>query len=486
MARFGQNMNLGSTGISSNDYNGGAVVFNQQPYINYYTNQKLREQAREDAFYKYFGGLGNNLTPAGMHTKDIPGLMQQKNDWQNYMMQNREAIARPGLDEGKAYTEAMGRYNSMMSYINQSKNDVKTLASLKPILDSPQKKYLLNDVTMQRIHQGSLPINDPNYRPFDPSSIDFNPPPFDAKQANQMRLNMTQYKPSDNPITIPLPNHQEQTVHNYKFSQNDLNGIYTQGAMAYHTNPSFQGEIDKVKDDPEMHGRLNSLFNEHYGRDMQSPEDASAAYMLSLHPDISNKVEQPRNIPYSPWETAAAGLNREKQFYDYKQDQQSTQDALVTESYMSNLENQAKKNPPATYMPMDGQPMKSYKLPMTEQLQKAFEVKSPDGKKTYQPDEMHVLENGNWLPEYYKYEQYTAPDGKIHSRPAKSADGTVALDHRLSQPVSREIAKTNLDQVLLTKKSAERQSGTVGKSPTPSTHITQKSQKTTFGSGGLN
>lgn len=472
---LGLNSSLGSTGISSNDYNGGAVVFNLQPYVQYYTNQKIREQAREDAFYKYFGGLGNNLTPAGMHTKDIPGLMQQKNDWQNYMMQNRDNIARPGLDGGKAYTEAMNRYNTMMSYINQSKNDVKNLASLKPILDSPQKKYLLNDVTMQRIHQGSLPINDPNYQPFDPSTINFNPPPFDAKQANQMRLNMSQYKPSDSPVTIPLPNHQEQTIHNYKFNQNDLNGIYTQGAMAYHTNPSFQGEIDKVKDSPEMHAQLNSLFTEHYGRDIQSPEDAAAAYMLSLHPDISNKVEQPRNIPYSPWESAAASLGREKQFYDYKEDQNAqkiTQADNQAEKFLSDREKEAKAGGSIPYIHAeDDRKENSYPVKLDpDQIKTIFGQRDITGKHVLVPDQVRVLDNGDYLPVYYQYK---------NGKPATSGDGKVAIDSRYTKPVSRDAVKASIIQHKIIPSAQTTVTN-------PSTHVTQHSKKTTFGAGGLN
>lgn len=475
MARLNQNMGLGSTGISSNDYNGGAVVFNLQPYVQFSVYQKLRDQAREDSFYRYFGELGKNLTPSGMHTKDLPGLMQQKNDWQNFMMQNRDTIARPGLDHGKAYTESMGRYNSMMSYINQSKNDVKNLASLKPILDSPQKKYLLNDATMQRIHQGSLPINDPNYQPFDPSTINFNPPPFDAKQANQMRLNMTQYKPSDNPVTIPLPNHQEQTVHNYKFNQNDLNGIYTQGAMAYHTNPSFQGEIDKVKDDPEMHGTLNSLFNEHYGRDMQSPEDASAAYMLSLHPDISNKVEQPRNIPYSPWETAAAGLSREKQYYDYTESEKAaklTEAGNQAEKFLSDREKEAKAGGAIPYVRADnGQKVNSYPVKLDpDQIKTIFGQRDVSGKHVLVPDQVRVLDNGDYLPIYYQYKE-----GKT----ATSGTGMTAVDDRYTKPVSRDAVKASIIQhkIIPTTQTTTTM---------PGTHTRQTSQKTTFGSGGLN
>lgn len=474
-------MNFGiGTSLPGNLYTGGAVVFNEQPYIQYYTNQKLREQAREDAFYKYFGSLGNNLTPAGMHTNDIQGLMQMKNDWQNYMMQNREAIARPSLDQGKAYTEAMGRYNTMMSYINESKNKVKNLSSVGPILHSPNKKYLLNDATTQAIHLGSLPINDPNYRPFDPSTIDYNPPPFDAKQANQFRLNMSQYKPSDSPVTISLPNHQQQTIHHYKFNANDLNGIYTQGAMAYHTNPSFQGEIDKVKDDPQMHGTLNQLFNEHYGRDMQSPEDASAAYMLSLHPDISNKVEQPRNIPYSPWESTAARVKGEEKFYDYRQNHPKINDQdewvsqftdaikrgdlntlkkLESPLFSGNAKNTLNGN--NGYIGIDYGPYNTGQTGDAADIKNVAAVKRIEKRKIANKDDPSKshLEN-------VQVTDYLDPnDPDLSSKVVKLYQKVMGGEHKMEQ---MEIKKSL------------QSPQTTG---TPSTH---NSQKTTFGAGGLN
>lgn len=481
MARLGLNSGLGSTGISSNDYNGGAVVFNLQPYVQYSVNQKLRDQAREDAFYKYFGSLGSSLTPAGMHTKDIPGLMQQKNDWQNFMMQNREAVARPGLDQGKAYTEAMSRYNNMMAYINQSKNDVKNLASLKPILDSPQKKYLLNDVTMQRIHQASLPIGDPNYQPFDPSTIDFNPPQFDAKQANQMRLNMSQYKPSDNPTVIPLPNHQEQLIHNYKFNKNDLNGIYTQGAMAYHTNPSFQGEIDKVKDDPTMHGQLNSLFNEHYGRDMQSPEDAAAAYMLSLHPDISNKVEQPRNIPYSPWETAAAGFNREKQFYDYKSEHPT---AIPQQEWVSQFTDAVKKGDLNTLKKLES-PLFSGNGKNTINNKNGYVGIDYGAYQTGPTNDAGGIKNVAAVKRFEKRKVANNDDPtKSHYENVEVTDYLDPDDPNLSSKIVNLYQKIMGSQPKMEEGEVKKSLGQ--SSSTPNTHTSQRSQKTTFGAGGLN
>lgn len=469
------NFGLGSAGVPSNLYSGGAVVFNTQPYISYYLQQQAHKQAQEDAFYKYFGELSKSLTPAGMHTKDIPTLMQKKNEWQQFDMQNRKAIARPGLDQGKAYAESMQRYNDMLSLINQSKNDVKNLAALKPILDSPQKNALLNDATQLRIHKGSLPIGHPDYEPFDPSSINFNPPAFDSKQANAMRIAMSQYKPTEgSPIITPIGNNQQQVVHNFKFNPNQLNGIYTQAAVQYHNNPSFQNMID-AQDSPEAYHSMNQQFKEHYGRDINSKEDMSAAYMLSLHPDLSNKVEI-RNVPINPWESAAASLGREKQFYDYKeqhqQDKTDISDAAA-DKWLTDREAEAKKTGSKPYTPSGGQPVNTHTVKLDpDQIKTIFGQRDISGKHMLVPDEVRVLDNGDYLPIYYQYK-----DGK----PVQSGTGNVAVDSRYTKPVSRDAVKASIIQHKIIPKTT-----TITTTTTPSTHVTQKTTKTTFGSGGLN
>ena len=467
------NFGIPSTGLPGNLYGGGAVTFNSQPYVSYYLQQQAHKQAQEDAMYKFFGDMSKGLSPAGMDAKDIPGLMQRKNQWQAFDMQNRKAIARPGIDQGKAYSESMSRYNDMLDYINRSKMKVKNLSSLAPILHSPQKDALLNDATQLRIHHGSLPLDHPDYQEFDPTSISYNAPSFDTKQANAMRVTMSQYKPTEGQPTITdLGNHQQQIVHNYKFNQNQLNGIYTQGAVQYHSNPSFQNMID-AQNSPEAYHTMNQQFKEHYGRDINSKEDMSAAYMLSLHPDLGNKIEI-RNVPISPWESAAASLNREKQYYDYREDQkaQKTVDTdNAAENFLSGREKEAKLGGSHPYTHAEtGKKENAYTVKFTpDQVRKIFGTSDISGKHKIIPDEVQVLENGDYLPVYYQYK-----DGK-----PVGSENNYAVDTRYTKPVSREAVKASL---IANKIIPKTQTTTI----TPGVKETHKTTKTTFGAGGLN
>lgn len=465
---------IGNIGLPGNLYAGGAVIFDSSPYTNYYLNQQARQKAQEDAMYRYFGEMGKGLTPAGMDAKDIPGLMKRKNEWQDFMMQNRKSIARPGIDQGKAYGEANVRYNDMIDYINRSKSKVKNLASLHSILNSPQKSALLNDATQLGIHHGSLPLDHPDYKEFDPSSIQYNVAPFDNKQINSLRNNLLQYKPTEiqAPSVVDIGNRQQQITHHYRFNENQLNGIYAQGATQYHTNPSFQNMIDRVKDDPMAYHSLNETFKEHYNRDILSGEDAATAYMMSLHPDISQKTEI-RTTPISPWESASAALDKEKQFYDYRHQQEAEQFDRA-ENFLSDQEAEAKKGGSLPYYHAGTNRWQTaYDTKFTpDQVKKIFSTRDVSGKHILTPDKVQVLDNGDYLPIYYQYDD--------KGQPVKGENGKIAVDSRYTKPVSRDAVKASIVSNRIIPKS---QPVKPGEHVSKGTTVTKKQ---TFGAGGLN
>lgn len=465
---------IGNIGLPSNLYAGGAVIFDSSPYTNYYLNQQARQKAQEDSMYRYFGEMGKGLTPAGMDAKDIPGLMQRKNEWQNFMMQNRSAISRPGIDQGKAYAEANVRYNDMLDYINRSKSKVKNLSSLRPILNSPQKSALLNDATQLSIHHGSLPLDHPEYKEFDPSSIQYNTQPFGNKEINALRNTLVQYKPTETeaPTVVDIGNRQQQITHHYRFNENQLNGIYSQGATQYHTNPSFQNMIDKVKDDPSTYHTLNQTFKEHYARDILSGEDAATAYLMTLHPDISQKTET-RTIPISPWESAQASLSKEKQYYDYRH-QQDAEQSDRAEQFLAGQEAEAKKAAPQRYFSAAANQWEnSYNIKFTpDQVKKIFSIRDASGKHILTPDRVQMLDNGDYIPIFYEYDD--------KGQPVKGESGNIAYDMRYTKPVSRDAVKASIIANRIVPKQQPVKTGE---------HTTKEKtvvKKQTFGTGGLN
>lgn len=454
-------------------YTGGAVSLNAAPYVNYYLQTQAHKQAQEDAMYRYFGELQKGLTPAGMDSQDIPGLMQKKQEWQQHMLQNRDKISRPTLDKGAAYSEAMGRYNDMLGYIEESKNKMKKMASLAPIMHNPQKHDLLTDQTWDDIRRGSLPLNHPDYKPFDPNSIDYNPAPFGAKEVNTLRQNVSLIKPTETGVTRRnLGNRMQEVTHHYGFTPDQLYAMQNQAASQYATNPSFKGFIDKIDDaNGDAYHSMNDLFKNHYGRDIADKGDFATAYYLSLHPDSKSRVET-RTIPMNPYEQSNITLGREKEFYDYKQQQAQAQDDEA-ENFLMGREQDALKGPAKQYI-HNGKREDYHIINMTpDQKAKIFGQRDITGKHTLVPDEVAKFDNGDYLPIHYERDENT---GEIKVGP----DGAKAVDANYTKPVDRAAVKASIIANKIIPKKPIKSTA-----PTPTTK-TKVTTKTTFGAGGLN
>ena len=297
--------------IPTGAYSGGAVSLNPAPYVNYYLQTQAHKQAQEESMIKYFGDLQKNLTPAGMDSQDIKGLSDRMNQWKQFMIQNRDKISRPIQDQGKAYSEAMGRYNDMQNYIESSKNKIKKLGVMQPILRNPQHSHLITDQTHEDMHRGSLALDDPNYKEFDPNTVDFNAAPFGVKDINALRQNLSLIKPTETePTRKNLGNRMEEVTHHYRLSPDQLYAVQAQAGSQYATNPSFKGLIDQLDDaNGDSYHVLNDLYKSHYGRDIGNKADFATAYYLSLHPGIKERVET-RTIPMNPYQQSAITLDR--------------------------------------------------------------------------------------------------------------------------------------------------------------------------------
>ncbi len=281
-------------------FNGGAVVLNSQPYVAAYSQMLQRKQAQDDTLMRYFGDLGKNLTPAGMHSNDVGDLMQKKNAWQQYVMANKDNYMHPSKDNGKAYTQAMSMYNDAMAHAQQSKDKVKNLAQVKGIFADPAKRSLLTEQTLHDLEQGELPVTDPHYKPIDITHINYNPKPWGIKDQSALLNEVSKFKGTEGTPIITKDKANYQTLVHYpnNFEKKDLLGMHNMGSSLYGSNPGFKNIVDnlaKAGADPTdpNHGQyvqLNDLFKQHYGQDIQSPEDVAGAYVLSLNPAKSGRT----------------------------------------------------------------------------------------------------------------------------------------------------------------------------------------------------
>lgn len=460
-------------GISPALYSGGAVHVNSDAFTNYYLQTKARQQAQDDSLLKYYGDLGKNLTPTGMHSNDVDDLVKMKTDWQNYGMQNKKAIARPSLDGGKAYQSFMSKYNDMQGLIAQSKDKVKNLASLHPVVMDPNKRSRLTQSTLDDISAAELPVRHPGYKPIDFNAISYSDKPFDLNDQAKLTGLLTKIKGNESVNNIvPDKKTGMQTV-SYKnqFTPDQLNGMTNIAHNLYHNHPGFKSMIDKEADPLSgNYDQLNDTFKQHYGRDIGDGEDMATAHVLSMNPNRSGR-QVVQKIPANPMDMLNAREASQKRLIDYRQnskDAQGNQAIAGVDDLMKGLEINAKAGGSKDYIHANGQHDKAYDVKMTPELEKIFTKSDPTGKHKVTPDKVQLLENGDYLPVYYQKDE----DGN----PLKS-NGAIAVNSTLTRPSDRNAVKASLGNLLLTKKTAEKQLSATPAGITPTKSKAEKPKK---------
>ena len=212
------------TGLPPNLFSGGAVVVNPNPVVDYINNTQKLNQARDDAFSKYYADLGKNLTPSGMHADDIDDVINGKNQWQQHSMANRKALMNPSIDGGKAYAENQRLYNNTLDIAQKSKSKVANLLTVEPLIRDPKKRSLLTDDAVTAIDNAGLKVTNPKYKALNPNDIHFKDKPFDLADQSKVQGVLKNIKPEqvENEPIIDKKNGTQTINYTPKFDKNSL------------------------------------------------------------------------------------------------------------------------------------------------------------------------------------------------------------------------------------------------------------------------
>jgi len=269
--------------ITSNPYGGGAVIFDSSPATQYFINKKAREEANKNAFIKGFQDIGSNINAAGLDNNDVQDLYNKKAAWQQYVMGHQKEYQNPSLDNGRTYAEANRLYNDAAQHISAAKKKVENLKEAEKISLDPNKKDLLNESYYKKIEKARLPISDPNYRPIDFTDI-YNPKPFDEAKYRTELNPYIKYSPKEgNTVTDKDFNTKTEV---FEIPEYDKLQIFKIAENKYAQTPSYQREIKRLSNDPEMYKKYNQIFKDNFGQDLNitHPEEMAVAHTLSLMP----------------------------------------------------------------------------------------------------------------------------------------------------------------------------------------------------------
>lgn len=286
--------------IQGDLYSAGNVQFDPTPYVRYSLEVQARNRARDDAFARAFQDLGARVTPAGMDGLDIDNFMKRKKEWQDYVIKNEKAYKNPALDDGQVYGEAMRRYNNILSVQQNSLDKLERLKPLRAIYADPTKRALLTEQTIMDAQRGMLPVNHPDYKPFNPNSINYNPEPFSQASVNsyldQVKQQVTGEKVYGN-TRIDKATKERISPYTIKINEKDYPIIRNLAIQLSGSDPSAARFFDQELNNPQDYARHNEIYKRTFGKDIETREDMATAWTLGML-DLESRGEE--KSTYSP------------------------------------------------------------------------------------------------------------------------------------------------------------------------------------------
>jgi hypothetical protein len=439
-----------------NPYQVGAVTIDNRPYLQFMQQQIAQRQAKEATLDNYYRDLGKNVTPAGMRSQDVEGLTKKTNEWRDYYAKNRDAIVNPKIDNGKAYTEYMGRYQDQLAHINTSKNELKIDEEFGKIKLDPNKSFILDDPTIiDKFQKHTLPLGDPNRQSLNLAEISTPPKPWDIKDREAYSKYLTTGLTFDElpGKTQNLPGFKTRTPIVKQYSDENLRVIGQRAMGAYDSDRALQFQTNKltkeVMNDPALHNQLNSVYKRVYGKDAETPKELLAAQAIMDENRKSTEFKDGTD----EWgrDNAMRLLKKadDKELIKYKKDidpNDTEMNNVWYERHYDNLIQQAKDNPAPDkrhhVYTTKGKSLYYYNLISPDSYtMEAFKI----GNKY--PDRIGVTDDNKLVPIFFKYDD---KGNKLTTTGKEGAPSVVDDDY--SRPYTRDQALVSMGYRGATKK----------------------------------
>jgi len=283
---------------SGNPYASGAVVFDSNPYTEYYLRQENETKAKQEALDKYFADLGNSISPTGMDLEnDLPALELMKAQWQKHYQQTKDDI-RTKKDGGKAYLDNMKMFGEMRNFIEQSKQKTARLLELdKYRLAHPDA--ILDPEAQAEINKTRQPIkrviNDGVGNKYlmdnhDWSMLDMGKiKPVTPKTPEQLRAIRKGYmegapirEETSGLMPDPVDNFYDIGTKRKYYDRKELATAGLQAASDIEMDNSLRASVSRMKPSPEEFAQLTEAYKYAFGPDarIQDTADLWAAYTV--------------------------------------------------------------------------------------------------------------------------------------------------------------------------------------------------------------
>lgn len=455
-------------GVNPGVYNGGATVFNNRPFVNYYLQQQAKKQAQDQALDTYYRDQAKSLTPTGMRAKDIEGGFSQKfNDWQQLGMEKKKFLLNPAADNYKTLNEFNRAKNDLHSDIEKSKQAAKDEDVIRTAKMSGKWNPTQDDYSIAE--DNSKSIYDKTRQGLSLDQMSVNRAPLDLEKfITNSQQGMKRGTVDGTPV-IDKVNGFQVTPSTDRYRPEEVKSMVDKVPFMVQNDPSAKDHFDRLLHSPQLPA-LQESYSKVYpdGGNVDTPEKAAQALVAMQASQPTNYSEKktawkdPKEEENRQMKMENIRFGHEKSLIGLRKNlagKSSEEQSAGVDSYLTGIEDRAKKGKPMYLNLHPGSPdTKVFLMDASPNLLKSFERTDIDGKKIL-PNALGVADDGRHYPIFFKKESVKDANDEYFSDQYMKYRGGHYVDPLLTQPVSRDVTKAELSSNILTPKLTEANLG---------------------------